>query len=329
VAAIAVVLFAAEYHFLIVPNSSGDLVRFWTAETRGQSLAVATFIDAFRLLDAVRLPVPVLLMTRRGLLIGAAGVWLVFSFWAGWRRRRHEARRWLPILVVCAITCLVSLLADVLALYPISHRTSLFLLPSLLLVLAAGFELIPPVAAAALGRLRVVTCWNVAMICATCAIATVFIRAQWFVPFGQPDEDTQGAFSFLKPLVEQGDAVWVHANASEGFKLYSHIPPWKPGGLIARGDTGWPCCRRHLLVQGSASAGVAISSDMDAKLPAHLPARLWFLYSSRSMEAQNSQRELRLARLYLADRGCRESPGRSFVGIAVLLFECGEGGRVQ
>jgi 4-amino-4-deoxy-L-arabinose transferase-like glycosyltransferase len=327
VAAIAVVLFAAEYHFLIVPNSSSDLVRFWTTETRGQSLAVATFIDALRLLDSVRLPVPVPLLTRPRLLIGTAGVWLALSFWVG--RRRREAHRWVPILVVCAITCLLSLLADMLALYPISYRTSLFLLPSLLLVLAAGFELILPVAAAALRRARVVTCWNLAMICATCAIATVFIRAQWIVPFGQPDEDTQGAVSFLKPLVEQGDALWVHATASEGFKLYSQIPQWKPDGLIARGDTAWPCCRRHPSVTGGVDAGVAISSDMDAKLPAHLPGRLWFLYSSRSIEFQKAQRELRLARLYLADRGCRESPGRSFVGIAVLLFECGEGGRVQ
>jgi hypothetical protein len=260
------------------------------------------------------------------------------SLWACRRRfsreERHE-RTWPTVLAVGAIACLVSLVADLLKLYPITPRTTLYLLPWLLLMLTAGFEMIPLVASAAMGRLRVLTWWNIALICATCAIATVFVRAHWFVPFEPWDEDNQAAVLYLKRAAEPGDALWVHATASEGFKLYSRIEHWTPDGLIAHGDTGWPCCRRYPSSPVAASAGeatsprVTITNDMEAKLPAHLPARLWFLYSSRAIEIQKAPDEVRFARLYLKDRGCGELPGASFVGVGVLLFQCGETDRAQ
>ncbi|HEV2200683.1 MAG TPA: glycosyltransferase family 39 protein [Bryobacteraceae bacterium] len=324
VALASAALFTLEWRVLIAPNSSSDLRAFWTLGIRDQGVLRAGFSAVVRLFDTVRLPVPAALMKRQWLLMTAVGVWIALGLWAYTRRFRGTAPKWAPALAACAISWVVAIAADLLALYPISLRTSLFLLPALLLILTSTFELLQPVAAARLGRSRVVPWWSLAMIAMTGAIATVFVRAQWSAPLGRPEEDMQSAVLFLKPAVERGDALWVHATASETFKLYSGMAAWKPTGLIARGNTGWPCCPRPAPGR-TGGGGVAVSADMEAKLPMRLPARLWFLYSSKLVEPTG---ELQETRAYLSLRGCTESQAESFTGVGILAFRCEAGDRV-
>jgi hypothetical protein len=229
----------------------------------------------------------------------------------------------------------VTIAADLLKLYPISLRTSLFLLPALLLILMCPFQLLRPVAAKSLGRSRVSPLWNLAMLGMTCAIAAVFVRAQWTAPLGQPQEDMRAAVSFLQPAIDRGDALWVHATASEAFKLYSELhalrrpgagEPERTPGFVGRGNTGSPCCPRAAPARIAGGSTVAVSADMEAKLPARLPAQLWFLYSSDAIKLQKAS-DLRDARAYLSSRGCEEAPGVFFTGIGILVFHCGDAGR--
>lgn len=335
-ALLGVVLFGAEYRFLIVPNATNELMDFWPPDAKTQNFVAAavgaSFRGAVRLFDVLRLPVPAPLLARSGWLIGAVGVWLVLSLWACWRRYRAKGsqhRTWVAVLAVCLITCAVSLGADLWKFYPITQRTSLFVLPWLLLLLTAGFEMIPAAVAESMGSRphaarRIAMSWTAFLICATCAIAIVFVRAHWFTATESWDEDNQAAVRFLKRVAKPGDAVWVHASASEGFKLYAGIEQFRQfgaaDGLLAWGDTGWPCCTRRT----STNSGATVSGDMNSKLPARLPAQLWFVYSTRAIEIQRAQDEVRLARLYMDSRGCREARGASFVGVSVLLFQCRE-----
>jgi len=128
----------------------------------------------------------------------------------------------------------------------------------------------------------------------------------------------------------------VHATAAETFRFYSEAAALResgagkeeqPAGLIAWGNTGWPCCLPSTSGTIADDAAVAVSADMAAKLPKRLPARLWFVYSSDSIKF-HKEGELPDARAYLSSRGCAEAPGVFFTGIGILVFHCGNGDRV-
>lgn len=275
------------------PNMSPALIRFWDL---GHPHLPS--LDTFSLLPQF---LPLLIEPR--LVIGVALALFVLSPFAF--RDAKIPLALLPILVFLGI--------DSLGLYPLTLRTGLLLLPSILLMLLCGVLTLRALAARIRGEVfvdgaaLVVVAWIFSTFCA--------------LPFTHRSsgEDYEGAVAYLKASVRGGERVLVHASCDEGFRLYARLLGLGEERAIY-GNTGWPCCPREL--------GRLVTRDVDADVAASLPpnyrGRLYLLVTDRLEHwvfVGRDERPLLVAALRA--RGCLIRPAHSFRQVSLVPFDCG------
>jgi len=200
-----------------------------------------------------------------------------------------------------------------LGLYPVSHRTRLFVLPYLALLLGMLVEdvarrfLTPAVQAALLA---------IAVGFAAAAIANQVIQHR-----DRPEEDFAAAVPFLERHIAPGDVLLVHAASKEGFLLYSAMNGWQSTAIF--GDTGWPCCVPGKDGRPGVSTGKAVLADLDSKIPPAFFGRIWLLYSTRPTHwSYVGLDEGDLWRKHVWERGCPPGPYLRFENLAVSPMIC-------
>ena len=82
-----------------------------------------------------------------------------------------------------------------------------------------------------------------------------------------------GAMAWLKSAFHDGDALYVHASVQEEFKLYSRIFGFAPAA-VQLGNTGWPCCPRHVESWKHRGSVDLIEKDIARLYPVSLPRAL-------------------------------------------------------
>lgn len=172
--------------------------------------------------------------------------------------------------MACLLPCVLLAVAERLGLYPESPRTFLFARPCLILAVAMFAE-------------EYAVRWRKWLR----PLAAVSAIAWALVVFGkyksQPFEDYAATVSYLRERVASGDRILVHANALEGFRLYSAMANWD--APVVYGSTGWPCCQRNYPIpDASLSTGQKesiVRADLARMIPSDFRGRVWLVYSNR------------------------------------------------
>ena len=282
----ASVVLIPEYWFFIRPNLSPQLHDFWSVDTDNR-------INLWLLLAA--------------LLCAAAAARITVSLWNSKSNGRTL------IQLACVAPCLLLAASRLLGLYPTSHRTRLFVLPCLALLLAtvledAGRRFLTPTVQTALAAIAVAF--------AASAVATQMIQHR-----DLPEEDYATAVPFLQHHVAPGDVLLVHAASKEGLQLYAAMNGWQPNAVF--GDTGWPCCVPGKDGRPHTSTEQAVLADLDSKIPSGFTGRIWLLYSTRPTHwAYVGLDEGSLWRRHVWERGCPPGPYLRFENLAVSPMNC-------
>ncbi|HEY4360057.1 MAG TPA: hypothetical protein VGN17_03770 [Bryobacteraceae bacterium] len=275
-----------EYWFFIRPNLSPQLHDFWSVDSDNRTNAW---------------------LVAGALLSVAAGARIAVSLWKSKPDGRILAQ------LVCVLPCLLLAASRILGLYPTSHRTRLFVLPCLALLLAmilerAAARFLTPAAQTAL--------LGIAIIFAASAVANQIIQHRKV-----PEEDYAAAVPFLQRHVAPGDLLLVHASSKEGLQLYSAMNGWRSNAVF--GDTGWPCCVPGKDGRPHTSTEHAVLADLDAKIPRGFSSRIWLLYSTRPTHWMYvGLDEGDLWRKHVWERGCPPGPYLRFENLAVSPMSC-------
>ena len=285
-AAAAGLVLLPEYWFFIRPNLSPQLHDFWAVDLDNR---VNPWLVAAALLCAVN------------------AMRIAISLWKSKPAWRSLAQ------LVCVLPCLLLAASRILGLYPISHRTRLFVLPCLALLVAMLLEdvarrfLTPAVQTAILAA---------AVVFAASAVANQVIQHR-----DLPEEDYAAAVPFLKHHVAPGDLLLVHAASKEGLQLYAAMNDWQPNALF--GDTGWPCCVPGKEGRPHTSTEQAVLADLDSKIPRGYSGRVWLVYSTRPTHwTYVGLDEGDLWRKHVWERGCPPGPYLRFENLAVSPMNC-------
>lgn len=281
-------VFLPVWWLFIHPNLSAQLDQFWAVnDSTGMNAGLLAAL-LFCVFTAIR--------TGR-------------TFWRGER----STRAWAYLL--CVLPCLLLAASGALQLYPVSHRTRLFVLPCFVLLAALTLEellgkladskLLPPIAATL-----------------ACGLALFTVASQIIEHRSAPEEDFAGAVAFLRHYAAPSDLILVHACCKEGFELYSALDRWNPPDVLF-GDTGWPCCARGKDARPGASSSEAVIHDLDSKIPAGFTGRVWLLYTTRPTHWRyTGLDEGDLWRKHLWDRGCPPGPYLRFANLALSPMNC-------
>jgi hypothetical protein len=280
------VVLLPEYWFFIRPNLSPQLREFWAVDvdhhlTVGLAAAVLFCVGA-----AVRVAAALL-------------------------KSKADSRTLAQM--VCVLPCLLLAVSGALSWYPVSHRTRLFALPCLALLVAMVVEdaarrvLTPAVETAVLA---------IAVGFAAAAVANQVIQQR-----DRPEENFAAAVPFLERHVAPGDLLLVHAASKEGFLLYSAMNGWHSNAIF--GDTGWPCCVPGKDGRPRVSTERAVLADLDSKIPSGFSGRIWLLYSTRPTHwSYVGLDEGNLWRKHVWERGCPPGPYLRFENLAVSPMNC-------
>jgi hypothetical protein len=217
------------------------------------------------------------------------------------RRARHQLA-----MLASAPAALVVL--NLLGVYPIAPRLTLFLAPAWLLLAALPFDALTTQTE----RDELDAVW--AGLYALTVLSVVASEgALHLVP--PVREDAGAAVAHLRQRTRDGDLVYVHASMHEPYRLYARSGA--PEGRVLLGRIGWPCCPRW--EDGKPE------DDVDAELASlePLPARVWLLHTARRAHWDYVGRDDRtLLREHLTARGCASMGRESFDRVAVEGFTC-------
>jgi len=212
------------------------------------------------------------------------------------------------------LPCLLLAASGTLGLYPVSHRTRLFVLPCFALVVMMTVE--------DLLRRRWNRGFEVLALGLALGVAAQAAFSQVIERRDVPEEDFAAAVRFLEPRVGPTDLMLVHACCKEGFLLYSAMDGWKPRNVLF-GDTGWPCCARGKDARPGTSSGASVTADLDAKIPHGYSGRVWLLFTTRPTQwSYVGLEEGELWRKHLWERGCPPGPYLRFENLAVSPMDC-------
>jgi len=138
-----------------------------------------------------------------------------------------------------------------------------------------------------------------------------------------PNEDMDGAVSFLHTHVEPEDFLWVHTSCSEALKLYARMGKWRDAPARF-GRTGWPCCARGIHYTSDTSSEALVRTDLGSALPSNFSGRVRLLYTIRPEHWLGSADEPHIMETLLHERGCTEMSTPAFVNIRISFFNCKE-----
>jgi hypothetical protein len=230
------------------------------------------------------------------------------------RLRAHS----FPLANVCLLTVATAAVAFRIGVYPISERTTLFLLPIWIVLLLQLARMI----ASAMPR------WSFrsqqpAVLVAVSLLAIGPARMMRLAGSIKLQEDAEGAIAHLQKSVRPGELLWVHGSAAETFSLYRKMLNWNPAD-VWYSSTGWPCCARNRPLARNASTAAATRADFAQVVPEDYQGRLWLLYTTRpehwdwaGMDEPAEVKKL------LQERGCTIEPALSFVNIGAVSALCG------
>jgi len=191
------------------------------------------------------------------------------------RNRRHSGA-----FALCLAPLVALAILNLLHLYPVnSRRLMLFMVPCVSLAIAIVMQNLWDMLLKGF-RLKNTAPFS-ALITGGC-ILLVFVAGAhsdgwsnyWF-----EDEDTGGAFRFLKSQVASRDTIYVHASIAESAKLYFRILRWEPGD-VRYGNTGWGCCTR-IPEPRPVDARDYVVRDFERILGKTGPQRLWLVFTGR------------------------------------------------
>lgn len=219
--------------------------------------------------------------------------------------------------------------------YPTTYRTSLFLLPAVILLFLSNLQLILDFAVHQLQREWLEPLLDILMVCATVLLVLMSVAKQPLralnaykipgpVTFGLkvPEEDVASAVSFLRSSVQRGDLLWVHASCSEAFKLYARMTAWSDAP-VEFGHTGWPCCPRGIPVVEGSGKNEDVRSDLNSGVPTTFSGTVWLLYTTRTDHWKFvGADEPKVMQNVFLERGCLQKPTPSFYNIGVSSFSC-------
>jgi hypothetical protein len=279
-AALAGALLLVMFWFTIRPNLAPDLNAFWA-------------VDA-----------------DHGM---TAGLWAALIFCVAAAIRAGLTRDWL--MIVSVTPCLLLAVSGALGLYPVSHRTRLFVLPCFALT---AMMIVQEVLRPWLNRVVV----EAAVLALAFGIAAHAAASQAIEPRAAAEENFAAAVRFLEQRVKPDDLVLVHACCKEGFLLYSRMDSWNPPRVLF-GDTGWPCCARGKDSRPGISTEGAVIRDLDAKIPHGYSGRIWLLFTTRPTQwTYVGLDEGELWRKHLWERGCPPGPYLRFENLAISPMDC-------
>jgi hypothetical protein len=303
-------IFSWEYTALIAKNASPVLKAFWAPDYLHS--VVRGGLDLLWLL-----PLPDRLLLHANLAGSAAGALALAGFLLSCRRRG----KWLELQVLCAGPCALVCVANYFSFYPMTARTELFLLPFLVVLFFSDFQLlITYVQTNARTRL------SIRAILIAASILTLAVGARKIEAYSRtlPEEDTASAVTFLRDHVRPGDILWVHASASEPFRLYAHVLNWADPGVVY-GNTGWPCCPRGVLALRNTGSARLVRNDFNRTVAPDWNGKIWLLYTTRAAHWEFvGLDESKVIQAMLSERGCREAPMPGLRGIGVSAWNCGK-----
>jgi hypothetical protein len=323
----AATAFGFEYRFLIARNTSPALYQFW-APRRG--IPIALLSAGGRLVKLLPLGGPPA-TTAEPAAISAGAVAMAMALAAialtglvlACLRIRRGRRKWLEIQVLCLAPCLAAIAAHAASQYPVSPRTSLFLLPFLVTLLTSSLQLIGAFVSAAFKQPWLRPSVQTALIVLMIATIVIGVRNVPVSELVSPFEDVESAVSFLRGRVQRDDLLWVHASMSESFTLYKRMSGWSDPPAVF-GQTGWGCCPRGVDATQGMGSEESVRRDIDNTLPAGRGGRIWLLYTTRAgLWAFVGQDESLIVKAILRQRGCSESGGQTFYNVGIGLFDCG------
>ncbi len=216
----------------------------------------------------------------------------------------HALRKRNYFLLACALPCLLLVITEAAGWYPASPRMRLFVRPCFLLGTAMVLEehlTFPWLGWAA-------------------PVAAVLLAVNGVAGYNaDPFEDYPATMAYVKEHARPEDLVLVHADARQGFLLYTAMNHWdRP---VQFGDTGWPCCARGREIQKPSERSVR--ADVDRLLPAGFRGRVWLVYTNRPLHWKFlGLDEGDLWRRSVWDRGCPPVDYRDVAGIVVSPMDC-------
>ncbi len=322
--ALSTITLAAVYFFLVKPNSSDDLRQYWRELRASSSLYNAVILTPYgyfrRALPLLPYdlsfskPLHVLLLCFLLLLLLAATHYL-------YKNRRHwpHPSVFLPVFAIICIATAAT--ADFLSVYPNGERTGLFTLPLAILLLIRGtqssflfvtrFVHIP--------RLRSLPAL-LSFALLACLSFLVWQRVN--AKDGFLIEDFKSSIGFLKSSAAPADAIWIQGSAAEAYRYYANLLHWEPQHTQVA-NLGWGCCPRNRPTLPSRSLSSDIQNELEQRLQAPLPGRIWLLYTDRPTHYQFLGFDERLLlRNFFTNRHCQLSVEKSFTAVSVLAFDC-------
>jgi hypothetical protein len=234
---------------------------------------------------------------------------------------RRGYRPWVVVAVslpILAVSCL-----DVVNRYPVTEKTTLFLLPCRVILVVSLLELVvATISALAPGPGWSRTLVWTAPVAATLIFGIGCLRERHAEPT-VPVEDVQSAVAWLQENFRDGDALYVHASMQENFKLYTRLLAFNPSS-VQWGNTGWPCCPRRVEYWEGLGSVHRMEEDIVRLYPVSIPERLWTLHSLRSDHwAYIGLDEGVLLRRLFLDRGCALEFYREWHNVGLSRFGCG------
>ena len=219
-----------------------------------------------------------------------------FVWYALWRRDY--------VLLACALPCVLLAGAEAAGWYPASPRMRLFVRPCFVVAAAVILE-----RELAFERLAWVP-----------PVAALVMTIQGVAGYNADGvEDYPANIAYLREHAKPEDLVLVHADARQGFLLYSVIEKWDRE--LRFGSTGWPCCARgHGMPKSSEQS---VRADLDRMIPAGFRGRIWLVYSNRPLHWKFlGLDEGDLWRRSVWDRGCPPAEYRDLGAIVVSAMDC-------
>jgi hypothetical protein len=279
-AAISSAMLGVLYWWFVSPNLSPELQAYWGNAGRGTLRAV--------------------------LICGAAAAAVIAA---------SARKKWM--YVVCITPLIPLVISQAAGWYPNSPRTSLFIRPCLILLLAMAADDLA-------GWMKLKRRLPIDAIATLLAVVVIFlgVRKQFHEGRFQPEEDMAGAVRYLRLNVAPADLVLVHASLREGFELYTAMQGWTARPAIY-GDTEWPCCPRGKSAGPDAFTPQDVMRDLETKVPRDFRGRVWLFYTDRPLHWDYVHvYDPKLWQNYFWSRGCSPGPYLRFPNLGLIPMNC-------